>query len=81
MFLRVYDAYVTMGELMKVPAPAGQQALGSVMGAFQSQTVISPEEREARLIDEDLEDDAAMDYAAMGKDMPLICLTDNENAK
>ena len=71
---KTYNAYVTMGELMEIPG--GPQAMASVTGTFQNQPVISPEEKEARLMDEDLEDNTAMDYAAMGKDMPLIKVAD-----
>lgn len=68
-----YDEYITMGELMQIPAAS--EFLGSMMGGIPEGTM-SPEEMEAYLEDEDDQREIAMDYAAMGQDMPLIKVAD-----
>ena len=70
---KTYDAYVTMGELMEIPA--GQQIVNGMMAGYQMPE-ISPEEKERILNDEDNVEDVAMDYAAMGMDMPLTKVAD-----
>ena len=68
-----YDEHVTMGELMKLEkaAPYLQPMMAAVpVGAM------SAEEKEAYLNDEDDVREIAMDYAAMGMDMPLIKVAD-----
>lgn len=67
-----YDAYVTMGELMQLPEAADYlQAMTGQMAPSMSE-----EEMEAYLDDEDDQREIAMDYAAMGMDMPLIKVAD-----
>lgn len=70
---KVYDRFVTMGELMELPA--GQQLLGSMMTGYQMPE-LSEEEKERLLNDEENSEDIAMDYAAMGMDMPLCKVAD-----
>ena len=65
---KTYDRFVTMGELMTLPA--GQAVVQEMMAAYQMPAV-SEEERQRRLNDEEDTEDVAMDYAAMGMDMPL----------
>lgn len=68
-----YDEYVTMGELMQIPAAVGfMQSMMDGMAA----PAMSAEEMEAYLEDEDDQREVAMDYAAMGMDMPLIKVAD-----
>lgn len=68
---KTYDAYVTMGELMTIPA--AQPILAKMT---QGVTPMSEEERQRLLEDEDSQQEIAMDYAAMGMDMPLIKVAD-----
>lgn len=70
---KTYDRFVTMGELMTLPA--GQAVVQEMMAAYQMPAV-SEEERQRRLNDEEDTEDAAMDYAAMGMDMPLCKVAD-----
>ena len=72
-FHKKYDAYITMGELMQLPE-AGKLLSGMNFGA--GTPGLSPEEMEAYLEDEDDQREIAMDYAAMGMDMPLIKVAD-----
>ncbi len=68
-----YDEYVTMGELahMEKAAPYMQ-----AMFAQSPAPSMSPEELAHYLDDEDDMREVAMDYAAMGMDMPLIKVAD-----
>lgn len=70
---KTYDRFVTMGELMTLPA--GQAVVQEMMAAYQMPAV-SEEERQRRLNDEEDTEDVAMDYAAMGMDMPLCKVAD-----
>lgn len=70
---KTYDRFVTMGELMILPA--GQAVVQEMMAAYQMPAV-SEEERQRRLNDEEDTEDVAMDYAAMGMDMPLCKVAD-----
>lgn len=70
---KTYDRFVTMGELMTLPA--GQTVVQEMMAAYQMPAV-SEEERQRRLNDEEDTEDVAMDYAAMGMDMPLCKVAD-----
>ena len=70
---KVYDKFVTMGELMQ--HPAGQQLVTAMMQGYQM-PVMSEEEKEKLLNDEENTEDVAMDYAAMGMDMPLTKVAD-----
>lgn len=70
---KTYDAYVTMGELMEIPA--GQQIVAGMMAGYQMPQM-SPEEKERMLNDEEHIEDVPMDYAAMGMDMPLTKVAD-----
>lgn len=65
-----YDAFVTMGELMELPG--AQPILAGMMSSYQMPEGPSEEEREKILEDEDSVEEIAMDYGAMGMDMPLI---------
>lgn len=71
---RKYDGYVTMGELMQIPA--AQPVLAQMMSGAMPEDVMTPEEKERLLEDEDSYQEIAMDYAAMGQDMPLIKVAD-----
>ena len=73
MIPKVYDKFVTMGELMQ--HPAGQQLVMAMMQGYQM-PVMSEEEKEKLLNDEENTEDVAMDYAAMGMDMPLTKVAD-----
>lgn len=68
-----YDEYVTMGELMQIPAAAG---FVESMMQMTPASAMSPEEMEAYLEDEDDQREIAMDYGAMGMDMPLVKVAD-----
>lgn len=70
---RTYDSFVTMGELMG--HPAGQQFVAGMMAGYQA-PALTEEERERILSDEEDHEDVAMDYAAMGMDMPLCKVAD-----
>lgn len=70
---KTYDRFVTMGELMTLPA--GQAVVQEMMAAYQMPAV-SEEERQRRLNDEEDTEDVATDYAAMGMDMPLCKVAD-----
>lgn len=72
-YRKVYDKFVTMGELMEVPA--GQQLMTAMMAGYQMPAV-SAEEKARLLNDEENNEDVAMDYAAMGMDMPLTKVAD-----
>lgn len=68
-----YNEYITMGELMEFPeAMKFMQSSQDNMPAPS----MTPEEMEAYLEDEDDQREIAMDYAAMGRDMPLIKVAD-----
>ena len=73
MIKKKYDEYVTMGELMEIPEAAG--FMQSMMQQMPD-SIMSPEEMEAYLEDEDDQREIAMDYAAMGMDMPLVKVAD-----
>lgn len=70
---KVYDKFVTMGELMNIPA--AQQMMAGMMVGYQA-PAMSEEEKERLLNDEEDPEDVAMDYAAMGMDMPLTKVAD-----
>ena len=70
---KVYDKFVTMGELMNIPA--AQQMMAGMMAGYQA-PAMSEEEKERLLNDEEDQEDVAMDYAAMGMDMPLTKVAD-----
>ena len=70
---KTYDRFVTMGELMTLPA--GRAVVQGMMAGYQM-PAISEEERQRRLNDEEDTEDVAMDYAAMGMDMPLCKVAD-----
>lgn len=70
---KAYDRFVTMGELMV--HPAGGRIVAGMMAGYQ-QSAISEEEKERMLNDEENNEDVAMDYAAMGMDMPLCKVAD-----
>ena len=55
--------------------PAGQAVVQGMMAGYQM-PAISEEERQRRLNDEEDTEDVAMDYAAMGMDMPLCKVAD-----
>ena len=65
-----YDAFITMGELMELPE--AQPIIGAMMSSYQMPQSMSEEEKQRLLEDEDSTEEIAMDYAAMGMDMPLI---------
>ena len=73
---KAYDKFVTMGELISIPA--GQQLMAGMMAGYQA-PALSDEERERILNDEENAEDVAMDYAAMGMDMPLCKVADMSN--
>ena len=62
-----------MGELMNIPA--AQQMMAGMMAGYQA-PAMSEEEKERLLNDEEDQEDVAMDYAAMGMDMPLTKVAD-----
>lgn len=68
-----YDRYVTMGELMTIPA--GKSVVDGMMQGMMPPGM-SDEDKEKLLEDEDNQQEIAMDYAAMGMDMPLIKVAD-----
>ncbi|MGN0432968.1 MAG: glycoside hydrolase family 3 C-terminal domain-containing protein [Bilifractor sp.] len=70
---RHYDKFVTMGDMMKTKA--GMQVISQMMGSY-SAPERSEEEYQKWLWDEDDTEDVAMDYAAMGMDMPLTKVAD-----
>lgn len=70
---KTYDQFVTMGELMQ--HPAGQQLVAGMMEGYQMPSV-SEEEKLRILNDEENNEDVAMDYGAMGMDMPLCKVAD-----
>lgn len=65
-----YDEFVTMGELMELPA--AKPVLAAMMSSYQMPEGLSEEEKERILNDEEDVREIAMDYAAMGMDMPLV---------
>ena len=62
--------------MMKIPV--GQQLLTKMMAGFQTPSILE-EEREINLNDEENQGDIAMDYGAMGMDMPLCKVADMSN--
>lgn len=73
---KVYDEFVTMEELIAVPA--GQQLMAGMIAGYQAPS-ITEDEKERILNDEECNEDVAMDYAAMGMDMPLTKVADMSN--
>ena len=69
----VYDKFVTMAQLLTIPA--GQQLMAGMMAGYQAPSV-SEEEKLRILNDEESNEDVAMDYGAMGMDMPLCKVAD-----
>lgn len=67
-----YDRFVTMGEIMA--SPAARAVMERTMGGMQMPA--PSEEEKRRLLDEEDDTDVAMDYAAMGMDMPLCKVAD-----
>lgn len=67
-----YDRFVTMGEIMA--SPAARAVMERTMGGMQMPA--HSEEEKRRLLDEEDDTDVAMDYAAMGMDMPLCKVAD-----
>lgn len=67
-----YDEFITMDELGQIPA--GQKIMEQIMGKTMPEPI--DEEVKRHREDEDDLEDAVMDYAAMGKDMPLIKVAD-----
>ena len=67
-----YDRFVTMGEIMA--SPAARAVMQRIMGGMQMPA--PSEEEKRRLLDEEDDTDVAMDYAAMGMDMPLCKVAD-----
>lgn len=72
-----YDKFVTMADLMK--NPVGAQIMQKIWGAFEMPA--PSKEDAAKLNDEDDVEDVAMDYAAMGMDMPLCKVADMSDGK
>ena len=52
--------------------PEAQPIIGAMMSSYQMPQSMSEEEKQRLLEDEDSTEEIAMDYAAMGMDMPLI---------
>ena len=69
-----YDEYITMGELMQLEKAA--PFLAAMNGSAASAPAMTEAKRQAYLDDEDDVREIAMDYAAMGMDMPLIKVAD-----
>lgn len=70
---KVYDAFITMGELMA--HPVGCQFAMNMAAQYQP-PALSEEEKARLLDDEENQEDISMDYAAMGMDMPLTKVAD-----
>lgn len=71
--VKKYNEYITMADLARLEKAAPfLQAMSSTSPA----PAMSPEELEAYMNDEDDMREIAMDYAAMGQDMPLIKVAD-----
>ena len=74
---RKYDKFVTMGELMQNPVGCKIIAESMEGGGVPAPTSEDP----VRLDDEEDMEDVAMDYVAMGMDMPLCKVADMTDGK